>query len=152
MKVLTEFEHPHPKVDFKDSPSLTRQEFAEEANVNNLMKRYALTGSFYDPLGHPSKSLRKPMFGDFTQFGDFQESQNRVIAAMEAFDSLPVELRKRFNYDPQALIEFCSDPKNRDEAIKLGLIEKAAEAATPEPPKAAKASEEAVEEVGTTNT
>lgn len=130
-----EMDHPHPKVDFSSSPSLTRQEFKDEANVNNLLKRYALTGAFYDPLTTQKAASRKPLFGDFTHFQDFQACQNAIIEAREAFDALPVEVRERFNYDPAKLISFLSDDANRDEAIKLGLIEKAAEAATPEPAK-----------------
>lgn len=130
--VFTDLEHPRPKVDFSESPSMTRQEFADEANVNNLLKRYATTGVFYDPLT-TVKANRKPLFGDFTQFADFTAAQNAIIEAHQAFDSLPVEVREKFNYDPAKLIEWLQDDANRDEAIKLGLIEKAAEAATPEP-------------------
>ena len=34
----TEFDHPRPKIDFSKTESLTRQEFKDEANVNNLLK------------------------------------------------------------------------------------------------------------------
>lgn len=138
-KLLTELDHPRPRVDFSKSCSMTRQEFAAEANVNNLLKRYATTGAFYDPLTM-AKANRKPLFGDFTHFADFTACQNAIIEAQIAFDSLPVEIREKFNYDPGKLIEWLSDDANREEAIKLGLIEKAAGAATPEPAKDAPAS------------
>lgn len=133
-KPLTEMNHPRPRVDFSNSPSMTRQEFASEANVNNLLKRYATTGAFYDPLTMV-KANRRPLFGDFTNFKDFTAAQNAIIEAHEAFDALPVEIREKFNYDPAKLIEWLADDANREEAIKLGLIEKAAAAATPEPAK-----------------
>ena len=79
------------------------------------------------------------MFGDFTHFKDFFACQNAIVEAHNAFDALPVEIRERFNYDPGKLIEWLADDKNREEAIKLGLIEKAAEAATPVPAKDAPA-------------
>lgn len=126
----SEFDHLHPKVDFSDSSSMTRQEFKDEANVNNLLKRYALTGSFYDPMVLPKATLQ---FGDFTTCGDYQHACDVIIRMREYFDSLPLEIRKRFNYDPSALLNFLADPENRGEAEKLGLIAKAAEAATPEP-------------------
>lgn len=130
--VLSELNHPRPRVDFSQSPSMTRQEFAAEANVNNLLKRYATTGAFYDPLTM-ARANRKPLFGDFTHFADFTACQNAIIEAQNAFDALPVEIREKFNYDPGKLIDWLSDDANREEAIKLGLIEKAAAAATPEP-------------------
>lgn len=132
----SEFDHLHPKVDFSDSPSMTRQEFKDEANVNNLLKRYALTGSFYDPLVKPKATL---LFGDFTSCGDYQHACDVMIRMNDYFDSLPLEIRKRFNYEPSALLEFLENPENRGEAEKLGLIAKAAKAATPEPADAAEA-------------
>lgn len=134
---FSEFDHPHPKVDFSDAPSMTRQEFADEANVNNLLKRYAQTGSFYDPT--KPHSARQPLFGDFSKYNDFTVYQNLVIEARDRFDSLPVEIREKFNYDPAKLLDFLADEKNRDEAIKLNLIAKAAAAATPESANAAPA-------------
>lgn len=141
--VFSEFDHPRPVVDFSKEESKVRLEFLDEADVNKLLKRYAVTGQFYDPL--KLRPGRKPLFGDFTQYGDLQASQNALIAAHEAFDSLPVEIRERFNYDPVRLVSWLSDDRNREEAIKLGFIEKAAGAATPEPPEAAQAAPAAVE-------
>lgn len=133
----SEFDHPHPRIDFSDSPSMTRQEFAAEANVNNLLKRYAQTGAYYDPANvTPS---RQALFGDFTKYNDFQSCQDMVLDAQERFDLLPAEIRSKFNYDPAKLIAFLSDDKNRSEAESLGLIAKAAEAASPEPATAATA-------------
>ena len=39
----------------------------------------------------------------------------------KAFDALPAELRERFENDPGKFVEFCLDPKNKDEAVELGL-------------------------------
>lgn len=144
-ELFTELYHPRPCVDFSKFQSMTRQEFADEANVNNILKRYATTGVFYDPLT-TVKASRKPLFGDFTRFKDFQSAQDAIIEAREAFDALPVEIREKFNYDPVKLVDWLQDPSNREEAIKLGFIEKAAEAAKPEPQKAAEAAEAAVED------
>lgn len=45
---------------------------------------------------------------------------------------LPAKVRSRFENDPQKFLEFCSDPKNRDEAVSLGLI-MSAPASAPDP-------------------
>lgn len=102
-----------------EGSSLTRQEFAAEADINNLVRRYQETGSFYDPL---VPAIRQPQFGDFTSVGDYMDACNKLIAAQQSFDSLPAAVRDRFSNDPAHLIAFLGDPNNRDEAVRLGLL------------------------------
>lgn len=99
--------------------SLTRQEFVQEADINNIMKRYAAGMPL--PVGR-----RVPMFDDFSNVPDFQTSFEIVEKASEAFASLPSEVRRRFDNDPRSLLAFLQDESNREEAIRLGLIEKPA--------------------------
>lgn len=108
-----------PSLEFKTA-SLTRQEFAAEADINNIMKRYAAGMPL--PCG-----TRAPMYGDYSEVPDYQNAFDIVTHAQEGFMSLPSELRKRFGNDPAQLIAFLSDANNRDEAIALGLIDKPAE-------------------------
>lgn len=102
-----------------EGSSLTRQEFAAEADINNLVRRYQETGSFYDPLVSAS---RQPQFGDFTSVGDYMDACNKLISAQQSFDSLPAAVRDRFSNDPAQLIAFLGDSNNRDEAVRLGLL------------------------------
>lgn len=95
-------------------PSLTQQHQAAETDINLIVKRYTATGML------PQSAL-EPLYGDFTQAVDFQEAQNKIRAAQEAFMLLPAELRSRFENDPAKLVAFVSDPANDDEAIKLKL-------------------------------
>ena len=37
--------------------------------------------------------------------------------------ALDANVRKRFHNDPAELIDFVSDEKNRDEAVRLGLLQ-----------------------------
>lgn len=119
-KMFTEYEHPDPVIDFTGTESLARQEFRDESDINQIIKKYQATGFLVDP--NLARS-RTPMFGDFTNLPDFERSQQIVCEAQTRFDELPVELRKRFNYDPVELLRFLDDPTNKDEAAKLGLIE-----------------------------
>lgn len=104
-------------------PSLTQQQFADEADINYLYSKYQDTGFFYDPFTTPSSGV-EPKYGDFSGFdaSDFMAAQNMLVDATSRFEALPLSIRKRFNYDPGALLEFVQDEKNRDEAIRLGLI------------------------------
>lgn len=116
-------------------PTLTKQAFKEECDINEILKRAAngqdLSGSI---------SSRVAQYGDFTQFPDFHESMNVVARAQEAFMELPWQVRERFANDPGKFVEFCQDEKNYDEAVKLGLLDaKSVEARRAEKAKAAEA-------------
>lgn len=117
------------------SPSLTQQQFAEDADINVLYARYQDTGMFYDPFS-VSGNGAQPQYGDFSDFDhtDFMAAQNMLVEARERFEALPLSVRERFNYDPAKLLEFCSDPKNREEAAKLGLLKTIPVPADPSPP------------------
>lgn len=99
--------------------SKTQQSFKEECDINEIVRRFGLTGELPD-------DFRPPMVGDFTEVMDYKSALNAVIAADEAFMQMPGELRARFDNDPQKLLVFLEDGKNRDEAVKLGLLNPAA--------------------------
>lgn len=109
--------------------SLTQQHQKDEADINMIVKRFGLTGQL------PS-NIRMPSYGDFTDVIDYQSAMNAVKAAEESFMAMPAYVRNRFNNDPAKFVEFCSDEKNKDEAIKLGLVpqQKATEETPPAPP------------------
>jgi len=98
---------------------VTKQAYEGETNINNILRKYKLTGV----LPNNSKAALA-QFGDFSKVPSYKESLERVIAAQDMFSELPSAVRNRFRNDPQHLIEFLADKNNKDEAIKLGLIEK----------------------------
>jgi len=95
--------------------SLAKQSFLEESDINCIVKRFGITGEL--PTG-----IRMPTYGDFHGVDDFHSAMNAVALAHEAFDAMPGEVRARFNNDPAAFVDFCSDDKNLEEARKLGLV------------------------------
>lgn len=106
----------HPLGDPKaELPSMTKQEFAEECDINHIMARYEKTGVM--PVG-----TRMFEFGEAISEYSYQESMNAVIASREYFASLPARIRDRFGNDPGKLFAFLDDEDNRDEAIELGLV------------------------------
>lgn len=110
---------PDPVLDCKDA-SLTRQEFVVDADLNNIMRKYA------SGLPPSSPGARPPMFGDFSNVPDYQTCLEHVMDAQERFAQLPSDVRRRFDNDPGKLLQFVADKSNRDEAISLGLIDKPA--------------------------
>lgn len=106
---------PSPALECK-SASLTRQEFVVEADINNIMDKYA-AGLAPIPSGD-----RTPLFGDFSDVGDYQSNMQRLSDAQDHFMHLPSKIRERFRNDPGELLAFLADEANREEAIKIGLI------------------------------
>lgn len=104
-------------------PSLTKQEFKDECDINVLMKRYQKTGLF------PQYPGQSPRYVSNIDAPDFLEAQNLVIKAREEFLGLNSELRKRFDNDPAKFYAFVNDPDKAEELVKLGLRE----APKPEP-------------------
>nr|QJB20973.1 MAG: internal scaffolding protein [Microvirus sp.] len=100
--------------------SVVQQQFAEECDINTIVKRFGLTGEL--PNG-----VDMPLSGDFTGVSDFQTAMNLIRQSQESFLELPADVRERFSNDPAMVIRFLDDPKNREEAIKLGIVAKPVE-------------------------
>ncbi len=98
-------------------PSLAKQSFADECNINNIMAKFNKTGI----LEHENK--RKPRYGDLIDAVDYHSSLNKTIEAQDAFDNLPSAIRSRFNNEPGEFLEFVDNPENAEELVTLGLAE-----------------------------
>lgn len=95
----------------------TEQSHKKECDVNHIISKYDQNGI----ITHVSKF--EGQFGDVTGV-DFKIMQDKVAGAKTLFNQLPSKIRNEFENDPQKLLSFMDDPKNRDKAIKLGLINK----------------------------
>lgn len=107
-------------LEFDPDEGMTHQSFKDECDINTIVARFGLTGEL-------PGDFRMPVSGDFTGVTDFHTAMNMVRDAQDNFMRMPAELRKRFGNDPQVLMEFLEDANNKDEAIKLGLIDKPVE-------------------------
>lgn len=105
-----------PGLSFEGQDSLTKQAFADECDINNILKRFEKTGVLPDMI----KS--DPVYGDFSDAGSYQEALNIVMHAEEQFAALSANVRERFGNDPQRFLEFATDDKNSDEMAKMGLF------------------------------
>lgn len=103
---------------FPSVSPFTKQEFKDECDINILMARYQATGEM------PVINQRAPQYLDVSEGFDFTAMQHQVLEAQALFSELPSTLRERFANDPAQFIEYCADPDNHPEMIKLGLIEK----------------------------
>lgn len=104
-------------------PSMTVQSEKVDADINTLVKRFGLVGTM-------PANPRVPMYGDFSNLTDYRSALEAIRQADASFMELTPEVRSRFLNSPQKLLEFCADERNREEAVKLGLL-KAAVAPAP---------------------
>lgn len=100
-----------------EDKTLAQQQFRDECDINVLFARYLESGE----MPQIQETLS---YGNFEGIFDFQTAMNAVRDAEGMFTQLPARIKNRFDNDPQRLLEFMSDPKNRDEAEFLGLVNK----------------------------
>jgi len=101
--------------DFTGEQDRAKQSFAEDADINVLVRRFGVTGVVERfPAAPPTHVMFDDVF-------DFQSSMNAVVEAQRLFMKLDARLRRRFDNNPHEFVEFCSDPANSDELVKLGL-------------------------------
>lgn len=105
----------------------TQQQFAEETDINTIVRRFGLTGQLPD-------NVTMPQYADYEGVFDFQTAMNTMMEAERAFMSLPADVRARFENDPQKLLEFCENRDNIAEARKWGLVPPEEPKAPPAPP------------------
>jgi len=101
---------------FNEEPSLTRQEFAEECDINAIMARYEKTGV----ISHVNQ--REPLYIDYTALPtDLAGTLAALQLGEEAFMTLPASVRKEFDNNAINFVEFASDPENLDQMREWGL-------------------------------
>lgn len=127
---------PYPVVDCSKDKVLTVQSSRDEVDINKIVSR--MERGLAVPV-----MKGQPFYGDVSGFSGLQDAIIKVQESRELFAQYPADVRARFNNDPLKLVEFLSDGKNLDEAVKLGLAVKRPEgvsgvdsppAAPPSPP------------------
>lgn len=106
-----------PGVDCSVMPSMTKQAFKDDCDVNVIVERFARQGEF--PVFDPADFS----WGDASTV-DFRDMLDIVNAANAAFMQMPAKIRNRFENDPRQFVDFCSDKANAEELLKLGLAAK----------------------------
>lgn len=96
-------------------PSLARQEFADECDINVIMARYERTGEV--PLGG-----KQPRYVDLAGAPQtLMETLQLLKEAEEAFMRLPAKVRREFDNDPVAFADFAMDEENLPQMREWGL-------------------------------
>lgn len=97
-------------------PSMTRQEFAAECDINNIMKQYD------GYLADPARTVRDPVYYDFTSMPDnLMDAMAVMHEAESAFMRLPANVRREFDNDAAMFADYASDPANLEQMREWGL-------------------------------
>lgn len=103
---------------FFTEPSLTKQQFKDEADINKIIAKYKKTGMPTNYLNN-----REPVYRDVSSVPSYQEALDVVRTAQDTFMAMPSNVRSRFDNDPAKLLAFLQDPANAEEGVKLGLLQ-----------------------------
>lgn len=106
----------NPHALYCDDPSLTQQQFAGECDINYIVNRGLQAGV----ITHVNE--RTPQYADVSDVPDYQGAFVVVNRANALFNELPWQVRERFANNPELMLKFLMDPKNKEEGIKLGLF------------------------------
>jgi len=106
-----------------NEPSLTQQNMRDSTDVHQIMKKY--TKNQQDAF--LKSPVAQGIYADLASMPSYQTAMEFVAKADSAFELLPSKLRSRFANDPQQLMDFLKNPKNKEEAIKLGILKKPAQ-------------------------
>lgn len=98
------------------TPVITKQSFKDECDINNIMMKYIRTGL----VDHVNRYQGR--YGDFSDVPDMLQAFDIIERSEEMFNSLPSDIRKDFNNDVVAFLEFAQDPANTDALKEYGLI------------------------------
>lgn len=107
------YREPVPYID--NEPSLCRTEFADECDINKIMKRFEATGVIPAPG-------REPIYWDSENIpNNLQDAMAGMMYANELFMQLPAAVRKEFDNDAVQFVAFASDEANKSKLKEWGL-------------------------------
>lgn len=107
-----------------EEPSLTDQSQYKDTDINNIVRKYQVTGLLDSPGSVPFETLQ---YGDATLLPDYQTALDLVNNVQEEFSSLPSEVREKFGHDPMQLLDALQDPTKKEMLQDIGLISKPVE-------------------------
>lgn len=108
-------------------PGLTKESEKDQCDINKIMSKYEKTGQLPDMI------RSNPMYGDFSQIGDYHQCLEKVRSAEERFMMLSAKVRKNFENDPQQMLDFVNDPNTtHDMLVEKGLAIKKEPETVPE--------------------
>ncbi len=96
---------------------LVKQSDEKRCNINNIVSKFLKHGVM--PEGTQPKK-----YGDFDQHIDYETQLNKITDIQSYFEDLSSEVRNGFKNNVKNMLDFVSNPENKDKAIKMGIVER----------------------------
>ena len=93
---------------------LTKQSFADQCDINKMLKKAQQQGSISHLLKYPEQ-----IYGEFDGEFDLLTAHEQIKKAQGIFDDLPSEIRKDFNNNALEFVKFAGNPENNDKLRDL---------------------------------
>lgn len=106
----------------------TIQSMRDECDINKIVARYGVA-----ELQLMATERGPGQYLDVSEVGDYRQAMEQVRRTDEFFRQLPAEVRASFGNDPAFFLDYMSEPMNKEDAIRRGLLpaEEKPEEATP---------------------
>lgn len=97
--------------------SMTEQSHKKSCDINTILNRYKKTGI----INHINNMQGK--YEDYPSSIDFHLMQTKIAVAKSMFESIPSNIRAKFENDPGKFLDFASNPENREAMLEMGFSE-----------------------------
>lgn len=125
VQIFTRFNRPFVSGLTCLKPSMTSQEFKDECNVNNILKRYAAQAQVMGvPLSELLPKLGSAPYGDFTNLDSFMEMKNKVARATQVFEALPSDVRAKYGNTVEGFLGALNNPDEYKFLSERGVLNK----------------------------
>lgn len=94
-------------------PSMTKQSEAADTDINEIVRRFGVTGTLPNRIDLP------PSIAEFDGVFDFQSAMNLISRAKQSFMGVAPEVRALFNNDPQAFVNYVDEALQAGDTAKL---------------------------------
>lgn len=103
-----------------DKPSLTIQEPSESCDINNIVDLYCRSGRAIDLL------TIQPWTGEDVSVvpNDYLECLEYIETVKQDFDNLPSKIRQEVGGTPLSMLQWITNPANKERGVELGLFAK----------------------------
>lgn len=96
-------------------PSLAKQSFRDECNINLIMRKYEKDGLIKHLNNHEGR------YEDYIPHDGYHNALNQILEAETMFNKIPSKIRAVFQNDAEKFLEFVQNPENTDEMVEMGL-------------------------------
>lgn len=125
VQIFSRFNRPFVSGLICKTPSKTSQEFKDEVNINNLLKKYTAQAQVMGvPVSELLPKLGSAAYGDMTNLGDFMDMENKRAQLIQLFESLPSDVRRKYGDRLEGFVFALNDSTEYRYLAEKGVLNK----------------------------